>query len=483
MLDRTVDRFYQQYGIKVGVNAGHDSNSKKGLAAIGNRRGTRVAGDNPGVSNSRHLHGDAFDAQIQKLTDEQKAAFLVMAREEGFTGVGFYTAKQGGHLHLDTGPERSWGQAQTWAAQGMNTNAVVNSAPPNTVIHNGNAMVNGDKVTVKTKTSNTVDWVNEAYKIEDPDIRDAVLGEIDNYTSAVTDALNFDAKQNKDAAWQHVMNGSVSDIPPELEAKLDATFMKGLMEYETKRNKAAQGEDVNDWNTWYQISRMPDDEFAKKDLMNEYRHLLDDKHFEKAIARQAELTKAQNDPNYQSKAISGLRTRTQMSTDAMQSLGLKGSDKSDAVKIAKFEDRLDQMIADHAVTTGKDMSPIEIQDLIDKMLLEDQDGMWGNRQGRAFEAEDINKFEAADELDDISDPDLEHLANRFKDLYHRTPSSAEAISFYNKGVQVMFGGTPDFDDNIERERFKLTLENALGRPTEPSELRDYYGQWLLTFIR
>lgn len=56
-----------------------------------------------GAPLSRHKAGDAFDIA---LAGHDRAALLAACRAAGFTGFGFYSS----FLHVDLGPERSWGQ-------------------------------------------------------------------------------------------------------------------------------------------------------------------------------------------------------------------------------------------------------------------------------------------------------------------------------------------------------------------------------------
>jgi len=115
MADALGQQFFEKTGIRVGIN---DVNDSPGTS--GKRRGASDPNDNPHVGNSQHLHGKAFDFQIQKLTPDQKKLFLQTARDIGFSGVGFYEGKSG-HLHLDTGNARSWGGLPSWAGAGIPT--------------------------------------------------------------------------------------------------------------------------------------------------------------------------------------------------------------------------------------------------------------------------------------------------------------------------------------------------------------------------
>lgn len=106
--------FFEATGKRVGVNL----EVPAGPNGAGTRRGTRSPGNNPGASGSRHLHGDAFDFQIQELNDDERGLFLEHLQKNGFKGYGFYSPEEGGHLHADMGRQRTWSKKgiPLWAA-------------------------------------------------------------------------------------------------------------------------------------------------------------------------------------------------------------------------------------------------------------------------------------------------------------------------------------------------------------------------------
>lgn len=75
-----------------------------------------------GAKQSRHIHGDALDIDVSKLSEERRAEFIRMASAMGFTGIGVYKNS----LHLDTGDLRAWGpdyksgSVPTWAKDAIN---------------------------------------------------------------------------------------------------------------------------------------------------------------------------------------------------------------------------------------------------------------------------------------------------------------------------------------------------------------------------
>jgi zinc D-Ala-D-Ala carboxypeptidase len=58
-----------------------------------------------GAKNSLHMKGIAFDV---RMDNHDPYEFEKAARAVGFTGFGFY--RKSGFMHIDTGPERSWGK-------------------------------------------------------------------------------------------------------------------------------------------------------------------------------------------------------------------------------------------------------------------------------------------------------------------------------------------------------------------------------------
>ena len=57
-----------------------------------------------GAKASKHMEAIAFDV---RMDNHDPHAFEVAARAVGFTGFGYYP--KSGFMHIDTGPERSWG--------------------------------------------------------------------------------------------------------------------------------------------------------------------------------------------------------------------------------------------------------------------------------------------------------------------------------------------------------------------------------------
>ena len=67
-----------------------------------------------GAKDSYHMKGVAFDIRME---NQDPHAFELAAREVGFRGIGYYTKQ--GFMHIDLGPERTWGKPFPRSATGL----------------------------------------------------------------------------------------------------------------------------------------------------------------------------------------------------------------------------------------------------------------------------------------------------------------------------------------------------------------------------
>jgi zinc D-Ala-D-Ala carboxypeptidase len=67
-----------------------------------------------GAKNSYHMRGVAFDIRME---NQDPHGFELAAREIGFRGIGYYPKQ--GFMHIDLGPERTWGTPFKRSATGL----------------------------------------------------------------------------------------------------------------------------------------------------------------------------------------------------------------------------------------------------------------------------------------------------------------------------------------------------------------------------
>lgn len=67
-----------------------------------------------GAKGSLHMQGCAFDV---RMDNQDPHGFEIAARAAGFRGIGYYPKQ--GFMHIDMGPERSWGDPFPRSATGL----------------------------------------------------------------------------------------------------------------------------------------------------------------------------------------------------------------------------------------------------------------------------------------------------------------------------------------------------------------------------
>ena len=58
-----------------------------------------------GANKSQHMHGNALDLDVRRLSIAERIRVIVYAKANGFTGIGVYPNS----IHIDIGPTRAWG--------------------------------------------------------------------------------------------------------------------------------------------------------------------------------------------------------------------------------------------------------------------------------------------------------------------------------------------------------------------------------------
>lgn len=428
MADILGKSFFERTGIRVAINDSHDT-----PGTSGKRRGTRDPHDNPGATGSQHLHGRAFDFQIQNLNDEQKADFLRTARSLGFAGVGFYP---NGHIHLDSGSPRTWGTAPGWAAgamatapaplgafgvSGVATRGEGRPGPvysmPGTVPTNAVSGVRMGPITqdfapagipgalpdasaggvgipaapfptIQPTTRGAAPterdlsgWLAQANEIADPAVRQAVLGKI----SAEHERRKKVHGEQQTAAYEDgfrkVLGGApASSISPEQMLSMGPEKARQLLTFAEKRDKGQ--EPPQDWGLWAKLATMPDEELKKTSLYD-YRNSFDNQHFDKLASRYQAITAATVAEGAAATAaqqsardkLTGVRGRTDLVEDALREVAgdtrlEDWKKRPENMAIAgRLNSRLDDVITEHTQRTGKAPNPDEVRKMLDGLMI------------------------------------------------------------------------------------------------------------------
>lgn len=520
MMDEVGRRFFEMTGKRVGVNADDDGSGK----TAGRRRGTSDPKDNPHVPNSQHVHGRAFDVQIQVLDANEKAQFLQLAREAGFTGIGFYGDK--GHLHLDTGRPRTWGGKPAWATAGMSFNP---SGPGATPAARGSVTVTGGGLSTNamfdpartaaaaalvapTATAEAVpappvmtNPVVAGVDLSEPDLEGwlarvradpriandpVALAAAERRVTAEASRRNSIAaahkKRLRQAVFQEVFtNGTpIEKLPPEALAQLDDQTFTALSRIADKRAKGDVVMTPEGRRQKIAFDRMSNDEIKNVDLWERYGEIWDAETINAASARVAGVLR--NDEKTLSE-LGELRSRTAIVDGAIRELGLDvNKNPDDAAKANRLNARVDDEIKAYTLEHKKKPTGDEITKIVDRLIVKDKT-TWG--MGYAFEVDKAKLgqggFQAAGIVADIPEASRAHLAETFFTAFRRSPDEKEAVTYYNMGMVAALGGQVPIPA-ADRKEFMAGLARSLNRPggrvTEEEALR-YYNAWVAKFVR
>lgn len=472
-LDTVADEFMAQFpGVRIKVNEAPSSSGE----TAGRRRGTSDPKDNPHVENSQHVHGTALDVQIQGMNDVQKAAFLSLARQKGFGGIGFYGPN--GHLHIDRGNPRTWGRMPAWAkdamripVKGVTGRGRDTVSPPafGGTGGTGQTAQPGGAYYADTQKPALAALLEESNSILDAGERERTQAKLRVWGAQQEAAAAATMAANKQEAWNTVIQGSINDLQPEQLARLEPSFVSSL--YAFAENKA-KGVMPMDWQKWSEVSMMPPEQLKTIDPYD-YRNVLDDSHFDKLL----ELTRASRKDDTASKALlANTRTRAQIVSDAVGMLNL-GKTTGDAHKQREglLNRQLDERILAEQQAKGKELNSLEIQDIVDKLLITDK-STWGTNY--SGDAETPDTFVAAESWEEVQADDQEQLVSFYTAVYGRDPDKETATDLYNRAMRVYLGGKPSGPDE-EKAAVRSQADAALGYKLTDSAFERYYGKWLL----
>lgn len=510
MADMLGQSFYDATGIRVGIN--DDDHGQGGTE--GRRRGTADPADNPHVSNSQHLYGRAFDFQVQNLTPEQKAQFLAMARQVGFTGVGFYEGGSG-HLHLDIGRMRSWGTVPDWAKGQTATATLGQSSIATPATLNGlpipGNMAIGASGQVAPRIQSNADtygglggaWVQQradlatlgapvagpdgaplvpppvSFKIPqapqfDPAAMRAQVDAIPDLESRTAVSRMVEAQISKldrlkrewqkgvtNEAYRHVLNGgSVYDIPPDAFSAIEEFNPRVIDQLANLEDRKAKGKDIKSDPRYYaHFSLMPDEQFKDVNMV-EYADKLSRQDLEKFIDRQKKVIDTDAAPDN-----SGLLTRKETVTAALAGMGLNLNDHKDQTNAGRaglFIQRVDQEIeAFKSAHQGTEPRGKDLQEIIDRLKTPVNAADWTGGNKYLFEMGTADQNEARREslLPPVGDAERLTAATKLEQV------PAPALKTIAQNIKTLRGELPKPDEAIQLYNDALTI--STGRLIDP----------------
>jgi hypothetical protein len=486
MADELGRRFFEETGKRVGINDDAKANVPTpfgvSISSQGRRRGARDPEDNPGAPGSQHTQGRAFDFQVQNLTDDEKKRFLSMAKELGFTGIGYYEGK-GGHLHLDTGAARSWGTAPAWAQ------AADASAP-----RLAQTAVNPQKFDLEAELAEA----------------DARFGDRPDVLTRVRQGLIVEAnrrdriEKQRDqevlkGAWSHVAKGgSIADMPPEMVTNLYTRAPQAVPAMERFEERRSKGQKIEtDYAVYARVAAM-DDDGVRKTTVEELIPYLGPTELKEFAKRKADIDKA--DRGFASGDVAGTQTRNEIVRSA-----IAGSDfakmegkPENAKRAGMLQARVDQFITSFAQANKRAPRSDEIRAEVDRLMTPtsiDRPNI-GTGNYYAFElgsASDnavkrgigekveADKFTPVAKLTEVPPADLVFLKDAYTRERGQLPKEDKAVELYNAARRAQIGGLSDPPPEDRRE-IVSALTKKYGRAPTATEIQRAYSAHVLRYL-
>lgn len=318
----------------------------------------------------------------------------------------------------------------------------------------------------------------EAANIEDPELRSAVMQELNTRIAAEETQKSTELAEANEEAWDIIdKGGTASDIPADLAVRVGISTMNEIMNAQERR---MQGVDQNDFNTYEELdalSKDPEsrDQFLNTDL-NDHRDRLSQQSFIQFRDLQREMQ----------------QEREQIRRDGLSSVVFPVEEREKAV--SKFEDRFmammggktDELVATrwpdlqrqfrgmltrYANENGAPPPPNEQQSMFDTLMLpavleDDPDGgMFSNPDRRLF---DVARYRRSNEqgveieadTDDLGAEDFRRISAEFKRTFGRQPTEDEVVEQFENEVLLSVGIEPsiEFDEIPQDVRRKLVDE-------------------------
>lgn len=339
--------------------------------------------------------------------------------------------------------------------------------------------------TVQQTKSDINDWMaaaEERYADNPPLLAEVQRQLTDKYKTAV----NGQKQQVDDLQKQmyaKVLSGEkVQDMSRDDLLAVGEDNVGKLMKIEEKFSKA-DNPDETDESTYIELSRKTPEELRDLNLMD-YADRLSRADLKSWADKQAAASR----PASRDTASAGMRTRTQIVSGAVDTLGLDPKPGSaDAKTVALLDRSVDERLSAYAAENGKPADAIETQKIVDQLVMEGSVSKnWAIDDTKmVFELTPEerlsftpNSDRYAGSVTDIPQNLAPAVAQAYKRLRGIDPPEEGAVQMYNDMVKIELGATPAPPEDLT-PKIRQVLAAKLGRAPTAEESAKFYRLLIL----
>lgn len=343
--------------------------------------------------------------------------------------------------------------------------------------------------TVGQDKSDLNDWLaaaNERYGDNPPLLAEVTRQLTQKYETQVAEQKQ-QVDQLQQGLYAKVLNGEkVADMDRNALLAVGEDNVGKLMKIEEKFAKA-DNPDETDEATYIELSRMSPEDLRAANLMD-YADRLSRADLKSWADKQAAVSR----PASRDQMSAGMRTRTQIVSSAVDTLGLNPKPGTDDAKTVALLDRsVDERIAAFTAEKGVPPDPIEVQKIVDQLVMEGTVRKdWAiDDTKKVFELtpEEQGQFYPGDEklyvdsYGDIPPERTQAVRNVFTKVYPSMADKANEegeVQIYNDMVRIEQGAAPAPPDDLAPQ-IKQLFSKKYGRAPTLEEQAAVYRRLIL----
>lgn len=330
----------------------------------------------------------------------------------------------------------------------------------------------------------------EAATIEDPELREAVMRELNTRIAAEETTKSAEQAQANEEAWSIIdQGGTPQDIPPDLAVRVGTTTMNEIMNATERR---MQGVDQNDFATYEELDAMAKDRDQRSDFMkldlNDHRDRLSQASFIELRDLQREMREEQAriERDGLSSVVFPVKEREaaigEFENRFMAMMGGKTDDLV-AERWPELQRQFRGMLTQFANQQGAAPGPNEMQSMFEALMLpvvienDPEAGVFSSPARRLFDVAQVRRGNAAVEIEadigTVGAREFDRISSEFERKFGRPPTEDEVVEQFENELLLSFGVSPSIEFGEIPKDIRRTLVDEFPGASD-QELTDLY---------